>query len=167
MTGPDQPNEPFRGTEFPSLENSAQQPDPFAPVDYPTDAGLPPPVYPAQYPAAPCGPPPGYPGAQGYPPAPGYYPGAAYDPYRQMRPPGTNGQAIAALVCAVSGFICCLPAIPGLILGIAAMRETKRTGQEGYALALAGTILSGLMVAGMLIYLLVIVGLYASGWQWI
>ena len=52
-TGPDHPNGPFRGTEFPSLENSGQQPDPFAPVDYPTDAGLPPPVYPPQYPAAP------------------------------------------------------------------------------------------------------------------
>ena len=44
---PDQPFEPFRGTEYPSLENSAgQQPDPNAPVDYPADAGLPPPVYP-------------------------------------------------------------------------------------------------------------------------
>ena len=65
-----------------------------------------------------------------------------------MKPPGTNGKAIAALVCSVSGFVCCLSAIPGVILGIAAMRETKRTGQDGYALALAGTILGGLMVVG-------------------
>jgi hypothetical protein len=84
-----------------------------------------------------------------------------------MKPPGTNGKAIAALVCSASGLVCCVSAIPGVILGIAAMRETKRTGQEGYGLALAGTIIGGLMVAGMLLYVLVIIGLYASGWQWI
>lgn len=166
MTGPtgtDGQYEPFRGTEYPSLENSAgQQPDPNAPVEYPPDAGLPPPVYPQPYPGAA-----GYPGAPGYPPAPGYYPGVGYDPYRPMKPPGTNGKAIAALVCSASGLVCCVSAIPGVILGIAAMRETKRTGQEGYGLALAGTIIGGLMVAGMLLYVLVIIGLSASGWQWI
>ena len=162
-TGPEGQPEPFRGTEYPSLEDSAgHPPDPNAPVEYPADPGLPPPIYPAPYPGVP-----GYPGAPGYPPAPGYYPGAGYDPYRPMKPPGTNGKAIAALVCSVSGFMCCLPAIPGLILGIAAMRETKRTGQDGYALALAGTVLGGLMVVGMLLYVLVIIGLYASGWQWV
>jgi Domain of unknown function (DUF4190) len=156
------PEQPFRGTEYPSLENSAgQQPDRNAPVDYPTDAGLPPPVYPPSYPSAT-----GYPGPPGYSPAPGYYPGA-YDPYRPMKPPGTNGKAIAALVCSVVGFFCCgISSIAGLILGVMAMRETKRTGQDGYALALVGTIIGSLMVVGVALYLLLSVGLYASGWQW-
>ncbi len=164
MTGPDQPYEPFRGTEYPPLENSAgPQPDPNAPVDYPADAGLPPPVYPTPYPGAP-----GYPGTPGYPPAPGYYPGAGYDPYRQMKPPGTNGKAIAALVCSVVGFFCCgLSSIAGVILGVMAMRETKRTGQDGWALGLVGAIIGGLTVVGLTIYLVLVLGLYASGWQWI
>ena len=153
-SGPDQPFEPFRGTEFPSLENSA---DPYAPVDYPADAGLPPPVYPTPYPTAP-----------GYPPAPGYYPGAPYDPYRPMKQPGTNGKAIAALVCSVVGFFCCgLSSIAGVILGVMAMRETKRTGQDGWALGLTAAIIGGLAIVGVTIYLLLSLGLYTSGWQWI
>ena len=47
------------------------------------------------------------------------------------------------------------------------MRETKRTGQDGYPLALIATILGGLVVAGVALYLLLSIGLYASGWQWI
>jgi Domain of unknown function (DUF4190) len=149
------PEQPFRGTEYPSLENSPPQPDPYPPVDYPADAGLPPPVYPAPYPSGP-----------GYPGAPGYYLGA-YDPYRPMKPPGTNGKAIAALVCSVVGFFCCgVSSIAGLILGVVAMHETKRTGQDGYALALVATIIGGLVVVGVALYLLLSIGIYASGWQW-
>jgi Domain of unknown function (DUF4190) len=156
-SGPEEPSERFRGTEYPSLEDSAaQQPGPHRPVDYPTDAGLPPPVYQ-----------PPYTNPSGYPPVPGHYAGAGYDPYRPTKPPGTNGQAVAALVCSVAGFLCCLPSIVGLILGVMAMRETKRTGQDGYALALIAAILGGLMVAGGVLYVLLMVGLAASGWQWI
>jgi len=155
-SGPEQPFEASRGTEYPSLENPPPQPDPNAPVDYPPDAGLPPPVYP-----------PPYPGAPGYPAAPGYYPGPGY-PYRPMKPPGTNGKAIAALITSLVGLMCCgLPSIAGLILGVMAMRETKRSGQEGYAIALVGAIIGGLAVAGWVLYLLLYVGLMASGWQWI
>jgi hypothetical protein len=137
--------------EYPSLENSAPRPDPNRAVDYPTDAGLPPPVYP-----------PPYPGPAGYPAYPG-----GYDPYRPTKPPGTNGMATAALVTSLTGLFCCgLPSIVGLILGVVAMRETKRTGQDGYALALIGTVIGGLAVAGWVIYLLLSVGIYASGWQW-
>jgi hypothetical protein len=126
---------------------------PQEPLDYPGDA-LPPAVYP----------PPGY--QQGYPG--GYYPGVPYDPYRPLKPPGTNGKAIAALACSVAGILCCgLSSIAGLILGVIAMRETKRTGQEGYGMALAGTIIGGLAVAGLVLYLLLMIGLWASGWQWI
>jgi hypothetical protein len=173
------PEEPFRGTEYPPLENAASRPaDPYAPVDYPTDAGLPPPVYPAPYPG-----PPGYPGAPTYPAAPGYpsatgYPGAPgypggypdypyradpYDPYRPAKPPGTNGKAIAALVTALAGLLCCgLPSIAGPVLGIIAMRETKRTGQDGYGIALAGAIIGGLVAVLWVAYLVVIIAIAAT-----
>ncbi len=146
------PEQPYRGAEFPPLEQSAPQPDPYAPVDYPTGyPPLPPPIYPqgAGYP------PPGY---QGYQP---------YDPYRLGKPLGTNGKAIAALVTALGGFVFCgLPSIAGLILGIIAMRECRRTGQDGYGLALAGTIIGGLVVALFVLYFIFMIAIAASGWQW-
>jgi hypothetical protein len=146
---PQQPSQPGGGTEYPSLGDAAPQPDPNPPVvDYPADAGFPPPVYP-----------PPYPGAAGYP---GYY-----DPYRPVKPPGTNGKAIGALVTSLAGLLCCgLPSIVGLVLGVVAMRETKRSGQDGYAIALVATIVGGLAVAGWVLYLLLSIGIYASGWQW-
>ena len=130
------PEQPAGGPEYPS-----------EPLDYPADAGLPPPVYPPPYPGA-------------------YYPGA-YDPYRPTKPPGTNGKAITALITAIAGFFCCgLPSIAGLIFGVIAMRETKRTGQDGYGLALAGAIIGGLTLAGTLIVVGLYLALMLSGWQW-
>ena len=118
--------------EYPPLD--ARQP-----VDYPSQPGLPPPIY--------APPPYGYgPPPYGYAGAPGYYP--AYDPYRPATAPGTNGKAVASLVTSIAGWLCCAPlAIVGVILGVIAMRETKRTGQEGWGLALAGTIIGGVFVA--------------------
>ena len=146
------PDQPFRGAEFPPLEQSAPQPDPYAPVDYPTGyPPLPPPIYPQD---------------AGYPPAgyPGYQ---QYDPYRPGKPLGTNGKAIAALVTALAGFVFCgLPSIAGLILGIIAMRECRRTGQDGYGLALAGTIIGGLVAALFVLYFIFMIAIAASGWQW-
>jgi hypothetical protein len=151
-----EPERPSGPTEHPSLEDPARQPDPTPTFDYPADAGLPPPVNPPTYPA----------GYSGYPAAPGYYAGG-YDPYRPAKPPGTNVKAIAALVTSLSGLFCCgLPSIAGLILGVIGMRETKRTGQDGYAIALIGAIIGGLAVAGWVLYLLLSIGIYASGWQW-
>ena len=116
-------------------------PDPYAPVDYPANyPPLPPPVYPTPYPPAV-----GYP----YPP----YAGDPYDPYRPLKPPGTNGKAVAALVCSVAGLMFCgLPSIAGFILGIIAMRETKRTGQDGYGLAVAGVAVGAVVVVLVLLY---------------
>lgn len=115
------------------------------PLDYPDDAGLPPPVYP---------PPPPYPPYPGYPPY----------PYPPPKPLGTNGKAIGALVCALAGFVFCgLPSVAGLILGVIAMRETKRTGQDGYGLALAGTIIGGAITAFMVLGLLLWIGVFATG----
>src|SRR6185312_3836707 len=144
--------QPYRGAEYPPLEQTAAQPDPYAPVDYPTEyPQLPPPVYPQ--------------GGVYPPPYPAYPP--PYDPYRAGKPLGTNGKAIASLVTALGGLVFCgLPSIAGFILGIIAMRECKRTGQDGYGLALAGTIVGGLVSALVLLYFIFVFGLYASGWQW-
>ena len=123
--------------------NDQRPPDGFdRPLDYPEDVGLPPPVYPMPHP--------GLPGSGYYPP----YPGVPEYPMAQP-PPGTNGKAIAALVCAVSGLMCCLPALAGLVLGLVAMNDTKRTGQSGHSLAVAAVIMSSLAILGYFVYVLV------------
>lgn len=164
MTGSDPQQPQSHGAEYPPPEGASGQTDPHAPVDYPADAGLPPAAYPPLAPGYAAPYPPSYP-----PPMPGYYPGTgyAYDPYWPARPLGTNGKAIGSLVSSVIGLTCCgLTSIVGVILGVIAMRETKRTGQEGWGIALAGTIIGGLALAALLVYLLLYVGLIASGWQW-
>jgi hypothetical protein len=71
------------------------------------------------------------------------------------------------LVTALVGLMFCgLPSIAGLILGIIAVRECKRTGQDGYGIALAGAIIGGLVAVLWVLYLVVVVGILASGFQW-
>ncbi len=83
-----------------------------------------------------------------------------YDPYRPAAAPGTNGKAVASLIVSLAGWLCCAPlAIVGVVLGVIAMRETKRTGQEGWGLALAGTIIGGVFVAVGLILLLLYIAI--------
>jgi hypothetical protein len=150
---PERPSQPFGDNEYPSLEDSQMRPGQGPPVDYPIDAGLPPPVYPMPYP--------GYPD---YPGALVYYPGA-YDPYRPMKPPGTNGMAIAALAVSLGSLVlfCGIPSIVAVILGVIAMSQTRRTGQEGFGLALAGTIIGAVPTVFWLLFLLLFIG---GGWQW-
>lgn len=83
---------------------------------------------------------------------PAWYPA---DPYRITAPPGTSAKAVAALVTSLIGLSCCgLPSIAGMVLGVIAMRETKRSGQDGYGMALAGTIIGGLVTALWMVFLL-------------
>lgn len=128
--------------------------EPQVPLDYPADPGLPPPVYP-----------PSQAGLSGYPgyPPPGYPGYPAYDPYRPAKPPGTNGKAIGALIAALIGLLFCgVPSVVGLVLGVIAMRETKRTGQDGYGVALAGAVIGGLVTAGLVLMALLWIGVVAS-----
>jgi hypothetical protein len=135
------------GPEYQPREPASRAPDPQAPVDYPTYPALPPPVYPAPY--------------------AGYGTGYPYDPYRPMKPLGTNGWAIAALIISlVSLLFCGVTSIVGLIIGIIAMRDTKRTGQDGYGIALAAVLISGIQLALWVLYGLLLVVILASGWQW-
>lgn len=120
------------------------------PLEYPADEGLPPPLYPPPFP--------GQPNA-------GYY--QPYSAYPPMKPPGTNGKAVTAMVASVVGLLFCgVPSLVGLVLGIIAIRETKRTGQDGFSLAVAAVVIGALVVTGYLLYLLLILFISASGWQW-
>jgi hypothetical protein len=117
------PNDPDPAFEYPS-------------IDYP--------------PAYPPAPPPGY-LPPGLPPVyqPQYGTGP-YDPYQIGRPHGTNGQAIGALVAATIGIpvcFCAVPSIVAIVLGIVAMIETRRTGQDGHGMALAAVIIAGVTLA--------------------
>lgn len=166
------PDQPSGANEFAPLESTPQQPDPYAPVDYPTTSpGAPPtvlgPAYPAPpgYPQTPAYPPPpvaGYPAAPGYPAPPqpygGGYPFAAdpYNPYGQMQPQNpTNGMAVASLIVSIASLVltCGTASFIGLILGIIGMRETKRTGQQGYGMALAGVIIGAIPTVLWVLYL--------------
>lgn len=82
----------------------------------------------------PAGPPPGYqPPPFGSPPPGPYPPGyPAYPP-----PSNTNGLAIASLVTGLLGFLCCIPGVVGIGLGIAGLNQAKRTG-VGRGLSIAG-----------------------------
>ncbi len=142
------PDPRWYGGEQPPPYPDWTPPDRYPPVDYPANYGLPPPVYP-----------PPYPGALG-----GWPYQDPYDPFRPVKPPGTNGMAIAAFVTALAGLVLCgLPSIVGLFLGIAGIRETRRTGQDGFGLALTGTIIGGLAALMWLIYLLAFLTVIATG----
>ena len=66
----------------------------------------------------------------------------------------------------LAGLVYCgLPSIVGLVLGLVAMRETRRTGQDGYGLAVAAVVISALIMSGYVLYLLVSALLFAGNGQ--
>jgi hypothetical protein len=79
-----------------------------------------------------------------YPP-PGGYPGPGYPPPPAQKP-GTNGFAIASLIFGIIGGV-----LLGFIFGFIALSQTKRTGQNGRGLALAGVILSSMWTIGIVL----------------
>ena len=101
---------------------------------------------------APVGYPPSYPSAPQYPPAPPY--GSAPPPYGYGAPPqygmppyaygqqlpGTNGMAIASLVCSLFGFLYGITAILAIVFGFVARSQMKQRPQAGKGLSLAGII---------------------------
>ena len=153
---PEYPPPPYPGG--PPPYPGGPPPYPGGPPPYP---GGPPP-YPAGPPPYPGGPPPSYPGGPppSYPPGPSPYPGGSpsaypgaggpvgYGGYHPFGPPqGTNGLAIASLICSVAGIITCgVASIVGIVLGFIAMQQTRQTGQEGRGLALAGVIVGAVVI---------------------
>jgi Domain of unknown function (DUF4190)/Domain of unknown function (DUF1707) len=96
-------------------------------------------------------------GVAHHPAAP--YPDGWYPP-REPAPAGTNSMAIAALVCGVAGFfIMGLTAVPAIVLGHAARRQLRRTGEQGDGLALAGLILgwAGIALIAVAVAALIII----------
>ena len=121
MTVPDEPANPWSG---PAATPAGQ-----APVAYPQA-----PPYPQQYPPAPqygSAPPP-----YGYGAPPQYGMAYAYAP----QAPGTNGMAIASLVCSLFGFLYGITAILAIVFGFVARSQIKQRPQSGKGLALAGII---------------------------
>lgn len=117
----------------------------------PGDSGYPPPGQGYSPPPGPSYPPP--PGGS-YPPPPG--PGYAAPPgpmYPQAV--GTNGMAIASLVCSLLGWLCGIGPILGIIFGIIALGKIKQTGEGGRGLAIAGIAIGAvLIVVGIVVGIL-------------
>jgi hypothetical protein len=122
-------------------ELSEQYPPPNERLAYPPPPDYPPPPV---YPSAPYPPPPAYP----YPPP---Y-SAPYAPYTIPLPArGTNGFAIASLVCGVLGLCSGLVgALPAIVFGHVALSQIKREEgiEEGRGLAIAGLVM-GYLILGI------------------
>lgn len=133
--GPDGIQPPERAYEAPPIEQIPAYPPPPAYGGYEAPAAFGQPGPPPGYPGFPGG----YPGGYPPPPPPEYgvpYPGG-YGP--AMAPPaGTNSLAVFSLVASVIGLLCGVGSIVGIVLGVIALNQVKRTGQQGYGLAVAG-----------------------------
>ena len=92
----------------------------------------------------------------GQPAAPYGQPQAPYG-YAQPTGPKTNVMAIISLIAPFVGF-----GVVGLVLGIIALGQIKRTGEQGRGLALAGTIVSGVSVLVGVIFIIFYVLLIAG-----
>jgi hypothetical protein len=73
----------------------------------------------------------------GQPPLPPYYP--------PQQPVGTNGFAIAALILSIPGGF-----VLSTIFGFVALNQIKRTGQRGRGMAVAGLVISGIWLLGII-----------------
>jgi Domain of unknown function (DUF4190) len=126
MTEPEQP--PAQPGPIPEGADPGYPPAPGATPAY----GPVPPQYAAQqqYGAPPGYPPAGYGYGYGYPTAQG----------------GTNGLAIAAMICGICGFACLVPGLVGIVLGIVSLPQIKRNGQSGRGMAIAGIVLGALWI---------------------
>ena len=93
--------------------------------------------------------PPPPPGGYGYPPPPGGYsypPPSGYPPPGYPQGTGTNGLAIASLVCSLFGWLCIVGPILGVIFGFVALGQIKRTHEGGRGLAIAGIIVGAFVL---------------------
>ena len=73
-------------------------------------------------------------------------------------PTKTNGMAVAGFVCALATTFTGISAILGLIFSIVGLSQIKKTGEDGRGLAIAGIIISSvLMFIGIIVIILFIV----------
>lgn len=82
---------------------------------------------------------------------------------RRIPPPSppplarTNGKAIGAVVCGVTGLFFGLPAVPAVVLGHMARREIRGTGEQGDGMAVAGLVLGYVVTIVMVTFVLLAV----------
>lgn len=108
------------------------------------------PVPPQPYGGPQYGQPPGYPPPQAY----GY--GYGYPSPRG----GTNGLAIAAMICGICGFACIVPGLVGIVLGIVSLPQVKRNEQSGRGMAITGIVMGSVWIV---VLVLLIVFAHHSG----
>jgi hypothetical protein len=60
---------------------------------------------------------------------------------------GTNGMAVASLVCSLFGWLCLIGPILGLIFGFLALGQIKQSGQGGRGMAIAGIVIGAVAIA--------------------
>lgn len=139
MTEPEQPTSGYGtfgpdGAFQPPADATPGQIPPGAPYGAPNGPGQPP--YGGgeqwQYGAGAPG------GAQGP-----YYYGYGYP---QQQGGGTSGMAIAAMVCGICGFLCLIPGVVGVILGLVSLPQIKRSGQSGRGMAITGIVAGALWI---------------------
>jgi Domain of unknown function (DUF4190) len=104
----------------------------------------------------------GYPPASpaGYPPPPpsgyGGYGGYGYPPPAYPSGNNTNGLAIASLVTSLVGFFTCgVGSILGLIFGLVALNQIRRTDEGGRGMAVAGIIISSVIFVIFFAFLII------------
>lgn len=126
---------------------------PSDPFQKPPPGDQPPPLPPGYGP-----PPPGY-----GPPPPGYgQPQQQWGQWQQPYQPktGTNGMAIASLVCGLTGCVYGIPAILAIVFGFIARSQIKQSQQDGNGLALGGIILG---FAWIVLGVVAVIGLFVFG----
>ncbi|MER7533192.1 DUF4190 domain-containing protein [Streptomyces sp. NPDC097704] len=134
---PSQPTPPVPPPAGGPQPIGGQQPGGWAAPGPYTSPGMP-------YAAGPYGGPPGAPGAV---------------PYGQPPRRTTNGLAIGSLV---TGIVCCLPPL-GLVLGLVALPQIRKRGQDGKGLAITGIVLSA--VSSLLLVVGLATGGISSAWH--
>ncbi|KAA9147846.1 DUF4190 domain-containing protein [Microbacterium lushaniae] len=136
--------------------------DPTSPPDDDTTPRTPippPPAHPQRYapPAPQAYAPPAYPAQQVHYAPQGY--GAPAYPQRR-----TNGLAVASLVCSIVGIVFSftivlgLASVAGVIMGHLSLKRLKTSGEAGYGMAMAGTIIgwAGVALTALVFVMLVV-----------
>lgn len=85
------------------------------------------------------------------------------EPVRKASEGKTNGLSVAGFVLSLTSFLFTLLAIPGLILSIIGLSQIKKTGDEGKGLAIAGIIVSSIVLGLVLIILFFVLIFAAAG----
>lgn len=71
-------------------------------------------------------------------------------------PQGTNNLAVAGFVLSICGICNGITFIIGLILSAVGLNQTKKTGQDGRGLAIAGTIIGAVGTAFSILFTIII-----------